>query len=140
MFDLIFTERQKRIALANGAVGVAILTPIDFLRLTTTTKDDIARIQSTAHSIKQYNEWSEAGEILAAPYLDVDVRGRVLNHEGRHRAAAMMAIDSGQYAVVIYPRPRNAFTLANMPSVLIGQFASRVRVVINGVYSLKEDE
>jgi hypothetical protein len=138
MFDLVITEKQRRVARANHAVGVIIVAPWDFLRLTTTNDAHRKLIQSQALDLDQYNRWSLEGEIVAAPYIDVDINGRVVSHEGRHRAAAMMKREYGQMPVVVYARPSKSFDVSNIPIVLIGQFNTRVKVPVYGIYSLTE--
>lgn len=107
-------EHLLRIAKSNKAVAIIWMRPQDFLALTTLASDN-----DWAHEIngrpvqpiEAYNGYIDSGETIIMPSLRVAYRdngepnhtaGRVLSHEGRHRAAAVMnAKPEARFAVAI---------------------------------------
>lgn len=107
-------EHLLRVAKSNKAVAVIWMRPRDFLALTTLASDnDWAREINgrPVQPIDAYNSYIDVGETIIMPALRVAYRdngepnhtaGRVLSHEGRHRAAAVMnARGSARLAVAI---------------------------------------
>lgn len=90
--QLIVTPSMEHRAKSNKAIGILEMEAYDFLNLTVkeTVPTWIDNEAGDIHSVKQYNEWAKAGEIQVMPFLDVDRKtGKVVSHEGRHRAAAL---------------------------------------------------
>lgn len=89
------TPTQLRRAASNKMQIHAIMPAEDFLRLTTKNQAGIDYIKGEAKSLLQYNRWSKQDEIMVMPYLTVyllpDGTGKIRGHEGRHRAAAVLA-------------------------------------------------
>lgn len=92
-------------ARGNYAAFVCVMSPEDFIRLTTHGQAEYDKIFS--------DEFSQAGEFNAgtgaynfngyyAPFLDVDAEtGRVSGHEGRHRAAMIAQSGGDKFPVMI---------------------------------------
>lgn len=103
---VLVTAQQYRKARRWGAAGVVCMDPDDFLRLTTKTQDEVQRIQNEAQPLDVYNDLARAGEITT-PYLDVEVgtkgRGKILGHEGRHRAVALARAGGKCLPVAVFP-------------------------------------
>lgn len=91
-------------AIGNKAAAVAIMSPDDFLDLTTEDAAQKRRIIASAKPLEFYNDLARKHKILIAPNLMVDIRqdfGRVQAHEGRHRAAAFMKAGGTDFPVFI---------------------------------------
>lgn len=103
--------RQRRQMRANGAQVVVWMDPRDFLRLTTGTAD-MAWIEQSAKDLDDYNRWSREGEILVPPFLRIRVGyrigGKVVSHEGRHRALALARKGGRRMAVHLVLKPDTA--------------------------------
>jgi ribosomal protein S17E len=94
---------------ANKDLGLLTMDPFDFLHLTTkgTVESWVAQEQKAGAilSMAMYNEYARRGEILVIPFLTLDQdTGMVLGHEGRHRAAAVMAAKGFEMEVAISVR------------------------------------
>lgn len=152
MFDLLVTTRQLDIAKDNKAVGYLYLDPLDFLALTVNgavsswIESEERQEAQAFRALAEYNEWSRQGKILCMPYLSIDTdTGKVLDHEGRHRAVACdrakkkipVAIDlriNGRKAYYVQPfidnlqHPRmyakRFLGINEVPTRLLGQFSS----------------
>lgn len=156
MNSLTITPKMLDNARSNKCVGWLYLNPIDFLRLTTTKPnvfDWIKQEQSDTKSLAEYNGFTSSGDSIHMPWLDVDRHtGKVVGHEGRHRAIAVYVADSRKFPVAIclrdrgypiyYTRPyadtrslvKNFLTKEDVPPVFTGQFVHReVAVPTKGV-------
>ena len=97
---------------ARGSYGAFITTmhARDFLRLTTLHDDHIEEIKSRSfpYSKEQYREVMGRDEGFGKfwmPFLNVAFpSGKVLGHEGRHRAAMILAHGGDLIPVIIYPK------------------------------------
>ncbi len=121
---------------------------LDFLRLTITDSNVFNWLEQEAGHTKElteYNQFAKEGKSIHMPWLDVDIiTGRVVGHEGRHRAASVYMADGRYIPVSIclrdrgYPvyyrevRRADAYgyektflTHADVPKVLVGQFVHR---------------
>ena len=139
MNDLKITDRMLQQAKSNKSVGWLYLDPTQFLSLTVTESnvfDWIERELPETKSVADYNSYQ-----TLMPWLDVDVEtGKVVGHEGRHRAAACIkdsvkrlpvAIHLREHGSALYYRTENGslkkrfVTKDDVPKVLIGQFVHR---------------
>lgn len=146
MSDLKITDRMLENSKSNKSVGWLYLDPVQFLSLTVTDHnvyDWIKKELPHTKTIDQYNSYE-----TLMPWLDVDMHtGKVIGHEGRHRAAA--CIKSGvkrlpvsiclrDHGYPVYYRQPNIsdhespkqlekvfVTKKDVPRVLVGQFVHR---------------
>ena len=127
--DLVVSEDQFRRAQDNKAAGFVAMKPRDFLRLTT-NYSVYDQIINTARTLDEYNAWTAAGRILLPPTLKVDVKtGRVLSHEGRHRAAALARAKPGGHMMVAIILAKDGYAKRNLgvddaPDVLLNQWGT----------------
>ena len=132
-------------------IGAISLDPYDFIALTVSTgvREFCDAERADTRTLDEYNTWALAGKIRIPPFLSVDIAtGKVLGHEGRHRAAALMAA-GGRTMRVAIRLWRNGYVVnrlsgitdsfddyhtflgvEHLPTVLIGQFRSSVKVGI----------
>jgi len=116
--------RQKQNALDNKAIGLYPMSPKDFLNLTTGSKE-LKHIQDNAKSLEFYQGKVEEGDSLVHPFIDYDEKGKVLRHEGRHRAQAVINAGGGVYWVALYPdRKHRNYEESALPTTLRGQFGT----------------
>lgn len=150
MSPLKITPRMLENARANKCAGWLEMNPLDFLRLTTTKPnvfDWIKQEQSDTKSLAEYNQYAASGASALMPWLDVDMAtGKVIGHEGRHRAIAVYLANSRAFPVAIclrergypvyyqwaesgkpYPEDRKKVYVSqkDVPPVLVGQFIHR---------------
>lgn len=92
---LLITDNMKKKAKTNKFIGLLTISVLDFLSLT--CKGDPVlwanqeQKEGITKSLEMYNEYVRRGESDIIPFLSVDMHtGVVLEHEGRHRAAALM--------------------------------------------------
>lgn len=91
--ELPITRAHLTFARGNKAVGFIRIKADDFLVLTTKTNEGIELIKRQAKSHYQYLYWSLKD--IQPPMLKIERKtGQILGHEGRHRAAAGLAIRS----------------------------------------------
>lgn len=73
-----------------------MMPPLQFLMLTTTLPPAqwIEKELKEIYPVEQYNAWQKDGTSLLMPWLEVTwdgpKKGKIVGHEGRHRAAAMI--------------------------------------------------
>jgi len=91
----LVVTRFMTLAAADNKASVWIpINPVNFLRLTTTDDVHMEKIFSSSRPLDDYNTWSLNGEMGLAPTLRVERdSGKVVSHEGRHRAAALLKAD-----------------------------------------------
>lgn len=111
MNGLLVTPRMLDSAASNKCVGYILMRPYNFLSLTIdsslTVNQWIGREASETFTVEQYNEFARAGKSSLMPWLDVDMHtGKVVGHEGRHRAAACESEGVRWIAVAICLRDR----------------------------------
>lgn len=100
MLDL--TADQKEVAVSNKMHALVHMHPRKFLELTTHDDEHVAEIKRAAQPVHAYNSHSASGSIRVAPFLRIDHRGKVMSHEGRHRAAALL--NAGHDVMPVYLR------------------------------------
>lgn len=117
------------------SIGILQMDAYQFLRLTidsstvTTWMDE--EIETTK-SLDQYNAWGQDGTIRVMPFLNIDMRtGKVLGHEGRHRAASILN-SGGKFIPVAIFLKKDYYTVnridgrplgeEDIPKTLIGEF------------------
>lgn len=152
--ELKITPTMISQAKGNKMAGMLRMYALDFLRLTVATPNVFDFIRDEVDHTKtvaQYNEFAATGKSIHMPWLDVDMHtGKVVGHEGRHRAMAVYKETSGHnFPVGIclrdrgypayykevkvdpteedpYPFYKKIFvTKEDIPPVFIGQFVHR---------------
>lgn len=144
-------------AIGNKAAAVAIMSPDDFLDLTTQDIEQKRRIIASAKPLEFYNDLARKHEIIIAPNLKVDIRqefGRIQAHEGRHRAAAFMKAGGTDFPVFITPadgyygirkihdannRYGRLIEHRDIPEELIGQFNPSVIRFVHKINMIPEN-
>ena len=142
------TPEMLRQGEANKMVGwLPDFHPLDFLRLTCPEPNVFRWIEqeSAGHtkSLDEYNHYASIGKSIHMPWLDVDVHtGKVIGHEGRHRAIAVHLANERKMAVGIclrekgypvyywedtsgHPWVKTYVSKINVPPVFVGQFVHR---------------
>lgn len=111
--------RRDTITTARGryAAFIAVMSPEDFISLTTRDDVDISRIKSGAESrihdeeeyLSLYGDDGQFGR-YDIPFLHVQFpSGRVTGHEGRHRAAMVIQKGGTSFPVMIVPYSDEAY-------------------------------
>lgn len=147
------THEMIKTATSNKCVGYVLLDPKDFLRLTIATHDVNRWLEEEKEYTKTLDEYNGYNMRLM-PWLDVDIHsGKVLGHEGRHRAAAVIAAGGKTFPVALclreggyplyYRTPyidvnnsddqfKKVFLTKNdAPKILKGQYLDSVRVHVD---------
>lgn len=123
---LELTPLQMDSARDNKRQVLVHMKPEHFLHLTTSDDDQVSRIKAAAHALSDYNQWGREGETINSPFISIDREGNVLNHEGRHRAAAVMSAGHRTMPVHIKIRDRSSderkLGWEHVPDTLRGQF------------------
>ncbi len=127
------------------------MKPEDFLMLTTQNADERKEIMRTAQHIEQYNQYAKNRESIHLPWLDVSLDGklnkkrfkvgRIIGHEGRHRAAALIKAGLSTMVVLLvarqqgYPEYKKAskpggwrdtfLEASDFPETVYGQFNNK---------------
>jgi len=144
--ELLLTEKQLRMAESNlRASAVTWMHPMDFLRLTTKDDATIEYIAAHAQPLEVYNAAAFSGSLDLPPFLDVDLDsaayGRVSAHEGRHRAAAVLAAGGDALPVALIASEGSRVIeveAADFPRTFIGQFRPSVRVKRRGGHPVRQ--
>lgn len=149
--SLLVTSTHKRQMWGNKVTGYVMMKPQDFLVLTCTSNAEQRIIEDEAKSVEQYNAWAKSGDNILPPWIEVQIDpeaqeplGKVLGHEGRHRAAACMKQNIklmpvfiwakkghvSTYKIYPYPDDRERWhewrylSPEDIPATVIGQFQS----------------
>ena len=103
-YGLVITEEHKTQMKGNKSCGYVYMPPHDFLYLTS-NDEYIKQLLKDALPLDEYNKLSKRGKTIIPPFLIIECGnlaepamkpnkphisplGKVLGHEGRHRAAA----------------------------------------------------
>jgi hypothetical protein len=95
---LLVTNKNIRQAMSNKSIGYFKMSPREFLLLTTRRSPEqwieSEDAEDQIQTVEQYNNWQRDGSSIHMPWLDVtyngSARGKIVGHEGRHRAAALI--------------------------------------------------
>lgn len=139
MSDLKITDKMLANAKTNKSVGWMYFDPVQFLSLTVTDHnvyDWIKKEIPDTKTVEDYNSYD-----IHMPWLDIDMHtGKVVGHEGRHRAAACIKSKVKRVPVALCLRDHghpvyyeenhatNTKTFVSkkdIPKVLVGQFVHR---------------
>lgn len=147
---LLVTAQHRHQMVGNKSCGYVLMDPRDFLNLACESTSEKMEIMQEAAPLQTYNDYALAGKNLLPPWLDIETQkapmGRVIGHEGRHRAAACVAakvlkmpvfLIKREHGVAIWRRPKTmgdkfSFRLIgpqDFPEYALGQGSSaRVRL------------
>lgn len=112
-YDLPIHPYQKRVAAGNKCIGYIVMSPEKFLDLTTIDATNKQKIIDSAQPLDVYVKSIRTKNNLVMPFLNLevkklgDMKGEVVGHEGRHRAAALMKAGKKRMPVAISIRPEN---------------------------------
>lgn len=148
-------------AKGNKASGTFSIAPADFLKLTCENSLELKSIMDECLTLEEYNQFAREGKSIHMPWLEVSIDGltrsgstvkkvtpgRVLGHEGRHRAAAMVKSGLSHMTVLFWAKERGYseykkaskpggfrdrfLTVDDLPKQLSGEFNPRVHVPID---------
>lgn len=133
---LVVTPNHLDNAKDRKALGLYVMTPMGFLDLTTdrssTQWAGEERKAGLIHSVQQYNTWAQNGSNTVMPFLYVDqATGKVIGHEGRHRAVALLDEHISEMTVALflkfqgysyYKRDGRYLDATDVPELWIGEF------------------
>jgi hypothetical protein len=154
---LTLTPTHRGQAVGNKFNTLVEMTPMEFLRLTTVNDAHIAEIMDMAKPLSVYNDAAAAGTNIIPCFLTLNIssgQAKVMGHEGRHRAAALIMAGEKGIGQPVYlrfqeatPAQANAMLESlpggrdkwlwdttylwgwdELPGMLIGQFRSTVKV------------
>ena len=102
---LTVTDEMIRQARGNKFSFIATINPREFLKLTTSGNMPPDYFKEQCKTLDQYNQWAHEGESIIMPALWIK-KEKVVGHEGRHRAAALICAghDKMPVAVRLYPQ------------------------------------
>ncbi|MBF0098708.1 MAG: hypothetical protein HQM05_15390 [Magnetococcales bacterium] len=129
---LEITNDQIDEAIDVHAYSLVMVDPYKFLMLTTMSNSHLREIQKEAKTLDEYNRFNSN----LMPFLWINRNtGRIEGHEGRHRAAAILANGEHEMPVAIrlLPREWNAETWDFVPPVWIGQFNPSLKMKVPSV-------
>jgi len=135
---LIVTEHHVENMIDGHAVGFLPIRAGDFIELTIKTKPHWKVLRANAKPLDFYNEFALTGKIRVPPFIKVQAStGRIVGHEGRHRAAALinevgpdaemwigLILVNDEYYVIRNVRPED------VGRYLVGEFRPRIVVPI----------
>jgi hypothetical protein len=127
----------------NKAAGFIAMSPREFIALTSPGEHWIAEEQGVAKPLDSYNRWAKEGVIRIGPFLKVDkASGKVIGHEGRHRAIALMNAGGDEMLVSVALAEdgyaRRGLGPDDIPRVLIGQFLPRAIARRGSGFTIKD--
>lgn len=153
---LIVTPVHLRQMRANKAIGTMVIRPQDFIALTTPNQNSAQEMEESVLPISKYNEYAREGENIIMPFLQVSYTqgkeakhklGKVRDHEGRHRALALIKEHESNMiiGIILSDRGHSMYreenwnsktrthsardlTVADIPDIFIGQYNSRVKI------------
>ncbi len=106
MVALEATARQKQWLSENRVVALYTLDPLAFLRLTcnsyfTLGFTEVDWFLWSTRPLSFYQSTKVQDSMVEHPFLELDREGRVVRHEGRHRAAAIKKAGGDTYEIAI---------------------------------------
>ncbi len=107
--NLPFEKGRLNIMRGSYAAFVCVMAPMDFLRLTTTSNEDIDYIMSQdSPSIEDYRDGNHPHMTRQNHYMPflqiVYPEGKITAHEGRHRAAMVYKAGGKTFPCVLMPK------------------------------------
>lgn len=126
--SLLTNREQEERAVSNKMHALVHMHPRKFLELTTHDDQHASEIKGAAQSLHSYNEFTRNKRIQVAPFLHVSHTGKVIGHEGRHRAAALL--NAGHEVMPVYlhhhgdpssDKPHRDYKFGDFPEKIVGQ-------------------
>jgi hypothetical protein len=108
---------------AKRNTGVYRMPIDDFLEMTTKAGDKELAGSFKHRTHKEFADFIKKNpDEASSQYLNYDMDGNVIGHEGRHRAIAAKTAGYDDIDVVLSRYPSNAYNTAELPEKLSGQF------------------
>jgi len=137
MEELEVNDFQMKVANSNKFHALVHMHPQKFLQMTTKDAAHMKQIMDDAQPLHKYNEYTRTGSTYNAPSLKIDkhpdLRGfhKVVSHEGRHRAAALLKAGHTTMPVFIKAPhhdgvPERQHGFEHVPEVIHGQVGKGV--------------
>ena len=175
---LNYTNAMRKNAVGNKCQLIVEMPAVDFIRLTTSGKNEIDQIMKSAKTVDQYNRWSRMGDepeyeaqvnqgktytdrdyehgSIVHPFLNIRISkdgkyGKVVGHEGRHRAAASIHAGQPNVQVAICLKPGENtlpdihfgveyhLTSEHLPRLILGQYSDYINEETSGWKILHDD-
>ena len=99
-------------ARGNKTQVIVLMPPMDFLRLAA-PPDAIKDFMAQTQGLQAYNRYAKSGENILMPFLRIAVlsntHGKVISHEGRHRAASLIKAHGDWMRVALMLDPRKDY-------------------------------
>jgi hypothetical protein len=126
---LPINDNQKDQAVDEKVTWIVDINPLIFLKLTAANPGQYPSMdhllnKNLIKDVSFYKDPEIAKGLSVHPFLSVDkITGKVVGHEGRHRAAAVHHAGGNKFRIGIklYPTSRG-YKPQDMPSVLVGQY------------------
>jgi hypothetical protein len=114
---LPFAKGRLDVMRGSYAAFVCVMSPMDFIRLTTTNQYEIDQIFSQdSPSVEDYKNGNHEYMRMDNHYMPflriVYPDGNVTGHEGRHRAAMIYKAGGKTFPCVLLPKPRVSYELS----------------------------
>jgi hypothetical protein len=133
---LIFPAHMSEWMLDSKVSAVVTMDPEVFLNLTTNGSRHFDQIVRESQSLDEYNTYAAEGNTQIPPFLKIDIDsfdlslGKIVSHEGRHRAAALMQNGESVMPVAIILSqnfvPSRQRTVLDMPLRWVDEFTGRM--------------
>jgi predicted GNAT family acetyltransferase len=91
------------------AIGTYEMHPEEFLKLTTHHENEAQAIKSRAKPLEFYNSPEINQDMSVHPHVTVNHEGKVVGHEGRHRAAAIANAGGSKIRVAVVAQDSKEF-------------------------------
>jgi hypothetical protein len=134
---LVLPKHMSEWMLDSKVNAVVTLHPDTFLDLTTNGPQHKLSIMREAQSLDQYNQYAEKENTQIPPFLKINIidsydrsLGKVVTHEGRHRAAALLANGENSMPVALVLAegfvPSRQRTVLDMPLRWLSEYTDQM--------------
>ena len=143
---LRWSKKQVEYHESEGADEFVVMPAKDFLYLLSVDRFYDGRewwgtmedFQEDAAELDAYNQGTTEGKIRVAPFLKINSEGRVVGHEGRHRAAALMNAEGEDAKMIVAIRYTGKKD--DRPAFWKGEFVPTRRVYALGFQQVTADQ
>lgn len=137
---VIITEKQKQNA-GSDREGIAFyeIPHMEFLKLTTKNDAEINDLRNDGKlkSVDEYNQYAKEDKFNVHPHLEISPTGKIIAHEGRHRAIAEMDTGEKLYRIAIVANyhgwnpeyGKRWYRKLPVPASLTGQYNDYVHII-----------
>ncbi len=138
--DLPVTDIQINVAMDNKAIGLVLMPPDVFIQLTVQNNTQYEYMLTNAADISVYIKSIHTQDNIVMPFLKINPQGKILGHEGRHRAGALVNAKKTKLPVAIivtnekgyaeyythsYEEGKKYLGIDSVPTVWHGQYTSK---------------